>query len=801
MITHTGAGPSSNSSEAQYVTTDDLLWQLPVAVYVCNRRGQIIHYNHKAVELWGRAPHTGTTEAQCWLNWSFSFPDGRRWTYEETPAAACLRDGTKKALEATIERPNRPPTTLSVTISPLKDASGEVTGTMHCCYDITEQKKVQKELYDYVSNAAIGLHWVDENGIIKWANKAEMDMLGYAEHEYIGHHISEFHAEQEKIDDILLRLSCNQTLHAYESALRCKDGSLRIVQISSNVFWEDGKFIHTRCFTTDVTAQKRLYRALEESEKKYRELIHTLDTPIYTTDADGRITLFNKAAVNLWGREPELGKDQWCGSYKIYNPDGTLLPLENCPMAVCLKERRAVVGYEIVVIRPDGNKRTVMPYPQPLFDDAGNLTGAINMLVDITAIRETEKSLLESERKYRALAASLEKRVNEKTQDLTRKNDELRKSEERYHAMVEQVEDYAIILLDRNGFIQNWNKGAEKIKGYTEEEVIGKHFELFYVEEDRKKGVPNKLISTAAAQGSAAIEGWRLRKNGDRFWGYIVITALHDKDGRVIGFTKVTRDLTEKKKAEDKLKEYSTELEFQNQELEQFTYAASHDMKEPLRKIHLYNAYIKENPSNQLDDRSKLYLERSVKAVERMRGLIEDLLTYSRTTSGAANYEQVDMTSVVNEVIADHKEELEQKRIQVEIGPLPIIQGIAFQCRQLMYNLISNAIKYSHPDRTGLIAITSEVADGSAIKEQHAGADRLYNVITVADNGVGFEQEYAEKIFELFQRLDNTTGAKGSGIGLTLCKKIMQNHKGWITAEGTPNEGAKFHLYFPANRH
>jgi PAS domain S-box-containing protein len=797
MITHTNLGSLAAIPEIGYLKETDILRQLPAAVYVCDLSGQILQYNQKAVELFGRVPQRGDTEKRFCGSLQYHYTDGRLWPHPETPAAACLKDGMEKELEVTMEKPDRSRRMASLQIAPLKNDKGEMIGTIHCWHDITEQKNAQKALQDYVTNAAIGLHWVDEKGFIKWANKAELDMLGYAEDEYVGHHIGEFHAEQEKIKDILRRLSGNETLNGYESALRCKDGSIRVVQISSNVFWEEGKFIHTRCFTIDVTAQKQLYHALRESEKRYGELIHALDTPLYTTDADGNITLFNKAAADLWGREPEIGRDKWCGSYKIFTTDGTALPLASCPMAVCLKERRAVAGAEIVVVRPNGTLRNVVPHPQPLFDNSGKLTGAINMLVDITAIRETQKSLLQSEQNYRALAASLEKRVEEKTRDVTTKNEELRKSEERYHAMVEEVEDYAIILLDRDGIIRNWNKGAQKIKGYEEEEVIGKHFEIFYLEEDRKNGVPGKLISDAAVMGKAAIEGWRLRKNGSRFWGYIVITALHDKEGKVIGFTKVTRDLTEKKKVEDRLKEYSSALEFQNQELEQFAYAASHDMKEPLRKIHLYNTYIKDSLSNQLDERSKLYLERSLNAVNRMRSLIEDLLTYSRTTSTSENFQQVNLSAIVKEMIADHKEELEQKGIQVEIGRLPVIEGIAFQCKQLMYNLFTNAIKYSHPDRAGCITINSAVVDGAAIKKQHADPDRQYHLITITDNGVGFEQAYAQKIFEVFQRLDNHAGAKGSGIGLALCKKIVQNHKGWITAEGTPNRGAKFDIYLP----
>ena len=536
-----------------------------------------------------------------------------------------------------------------------------------------------------------------------------------------------------------------------------------------------------------------------KNEMPYSQLIHSLQIPIYTTDTEGVITSFNKAAAALWGREPEIGKDYWCGSYKIYKPDGSDMPFDECPMAVCLKEKRPVHGEEIVVMRPDGSARNVAPHPEPIFNSEGNMVGAVNMLVDITTIKNTERALKDNERKFKELASALEKKVEEKTNDLRRKNEELKKSEERYHKMVEEVEDYAIILMDRKGIIQNWNRGAEKIKGYKEEEIVGQSFEKFYSEEDRKKGVPRTLINEATLNGKAVAEGWRMRKDGSKFWALIVITALHNENNDIIGFSKVTRDLTERKYAEDKLREYSSELEFQNKELEQFVYAASHDMKEPLRKIHLYNTFISESKNNVLDAKSADYLHRSVLAVKRMNDLIEDLLTYSRTTSNTESFGNVDFNKLVDDLTEIHRDELEHTNTQVVRGKLPVIKAVPFQCKQLLDNLLNNSIKYKHPDRDALVSIHSEIVKGAAIKEEKAEANKLYHRISVVDNGIGFEPAYAKKIFEIFQRLNNVSATKGSGIGLAICKKIMQNHKGFISATANLNEGACFDIYFPVN--
>lgn len=523
--------------------------------------------------------------------------------------------------------------------------------------------------------------------------------------------------------------------------------------------------------------------------------IQAMPVAIYTTDPEGHVTMYNQAAVQLWGREPEVGKDLWCGSWEIYKTDGSALPFDECPMARALKEERAVTGEEIVVARPDGSRRNVKPYPQPIFNDSGELIGATNLLIDVTDTRTFER---ESEARYRTLYNSLERLVDEKTQDLKKKTEEVKQSEQRYHKMIEQVEDYAIIFLDKDGIIQNWNKGAEKIKGYKENEIVGRSFSEFYLPADREHGLPTKLLNKARETGKAIHEGWRLRKDGTQFWGSIVLTTLHDSDNKIIGFSKVTRDLTERKIAEDRAREYSNELEFQNRQLEQFAYAASHDLKEPLRKIHFYNCSIAENNANDLDTKSREYLERSINATKRMSELIEDLLMYSRATSSVQSYEPINLNDLVDQIMMLHKEDFEQKKIIMRVKPLPVVHGVRFQFKQLMDNLLNNSLKYKHPSRPLMINLSDEgIVKGHQIKDSDAEHERNYHHISITDNGIGFEEQYAEKIFEIFQRLNNPSVIKGSGIGLAICKKIVQNHKGIIKAHGKVDEGARFDIFIP----
>lgn len=370
--------------------------------------------------------------------------------------------------------------------------------------------------------------------------------------------------------------------------------------------------------------------------------------------------------------------------------------------------------------------------------------------------------------------------------------------EQQYHLMIGEVEDYAILMLDREGVIRNWNRGAEKIKGYTAEEAIGMNFRMFYRPEDREAGLPEQLIAEAVRTGKAIHEGWRLRKNGTAFWGSIVITALHDDNGEVVGFSKVTRDLTERKEAEDKLEQYARQLEAQNNELKQFAYAAAHDMKEPLRKILLYHSYLLGESGEPLPEGEwDTYLRRASDAARRMQRLIDDLLSYSNVGGTSQTFETVDLNFLLTEVQSQFQDTLDQLSAHISIGKLPTVKGIGFQLRQLFVNLIGNAIKFRDTQRPLCIEITASRIRVPEMSNVY-GSER-FDRIEFCDNGIGFPPQQSEKIFDMFERLHNRDQYSGTGIGLAICRRIMDNNKGFIRAKGTPGKGATFMLFFRAD--
>ena len=408
-------------------------------------------------------------------------------------------------------------------------------------------------------------------------------------------------------------------------------------------------------------------------------------------------------------------------------------------------------------------------------------------------LRKKQENATDSARLL-AEARQAEEQLRSFAWELEQRNETLRKSEERYHKMIAEIEDYAIILLDTNGNIQNWNTGAEKIKGYKAEEIIGKNFRIFYLLQDRDNKLPEKLLERVIREGKSAYEGWRVRKDGSTFWGSIVVTALHDDNGEVIGLSKVTRDLTEKKKAEDKMREYLAELENRNSELEQFAYIASHDLQEPMRKIQTFTEVIERN----LDDEVivKRYFEKINTSARRMVELITSVLNYSRLSKERDLREDADLNEVLAGIESDFELPIREKNAKIVYNGLPVLKAHPLQMHQLFSNLISNALKFSSGSPVITISSQKIAKEGMKSSPVVLTADQ-YLEIVVKDNGIGFEQEYENLIFSMFQRLHPRQEYAGTGIGLAICKKIMENHKGFMRAEGEPRKGSSFYLYFP----
>lgn len=274
-------------------------------------------------------------------------------------------------------------------------------------------------------------------------------------------------------------------------------------------------------------------------------------------------------------------------------------------------------------------------------------------------------------------------------------------------------------------------------------------------------------------------------------------TLLSEKN-TLLKKSEIEKKETEKiiSEAEKKLIEKNNSLKKMNTELEAFNYISSHDLQEPLRKIQLYTDLIQREEENKLSEKAKAAFQKIRSSAFRMQNLINDLLTYSKTKFDERKFELKDLNTILNNVIEDFSEETENKNVIFEIEGLGSLNVIEFQFRQLMYNLISNSLKFSNPDKKLVISITSKTGNKQELNNDQLLPDQKYKLITISDNGLGFDQAYSDKIFGLFQVLQ-TKSLNSTGIGLTIVKRIVENHNGFIKAEGVVNQGAKFEIFIP----
>jgi PAS domain S-box-containing protein len=358
--------------------------------------------------------------------------------------------------------------------------------------------------------------------------------------------------------------------------------------------------------------------------------------------------------------------------------------------------------------------------------------------------------------------------------------------------MVDSVYDYAIFMLDPGGNISSWNRGAQKIKQYSADEIIGRHFSIFYSPDAIASGKPALELEIAKREGKFEEEGARLRKDGSEFWANVVITAVRDKEGVLIGFTKVTRDLTEKRAAQQKAiadARRIAEVETSNRTKSEFLASMSHELRTPLNAIGGYTDLLNLGLGGPITEEQRQYLERIRQSQQHLMAIITDLLNFSRIEAGHLSYDiaPIDLAEILDTVLAMVQPQAAAKGVELERGQYSLeFEVLADRSKvdQILLNLLSNAIKFT--DANGKVRIEVSMKD-----------ERAY--ISVVDTGCGVPADKLQAIFEPFVQLGRSFSSahQGIGLGLAISRDLAQAMNGDLTASSVEGSGSTFTLSLP----
>lgn len=488
-------------------------------------------------------------------------------------------------------------------------------------------------------------------------------------------------------------------------------------------------------------------------EKSLRALIDSvLDHAIFMLDPDGYVISWNTGAERIKG----YGAEEIIGThFSVF-----YLPEERADgkpaRALATARDRGSYQEDGWRVRKDGTRLRVHVVIHPVRDDQGRLIGFTKITRDISQRWQAEQAL--------------------------------RESEQRFRIMIGQVRDYAIFMIDPQARISTWNFGAQRIKGYAAAEVIGRHLSMFYPPEDLARGTLDRLLRTAAENGVAHSIGWRVRKDGSRFWADVTLTALYDEAGQHRGFAKVVRDLTERVAAEEQARAYEAAREAIRVR-DEFLSIAAHELRTPLTATQLQmqgvQMLLRQDPSRWDQERISGAMDRALASAGRLAVLVESLLDVSRIATGRIQLQPTEfaLVEVVDEAVDRLRETAQAADCRIAASGDPSIVGRWDRLRieQALINLLANACKY---------------AAGSDI---NIGIERDGDQVNlwVRDTGPGIPAESLERIFDRFERAAPAENYGGLGLGLYVTRQIAEAHGGSIHVESEPGEGSTFIIRLP----
>ena len=503
----------------------------------------------------------------------------------------------------------------------------------------------------------------------------------------------------------------------------------------------------------EAAKHRQTEQALRDSEERFQEFMKYAPVSVFIKQADGRMVYVNPTFEKTFNLKAEdiYGKNDfelWTREIAETARKTDLNVLENNRM----------LESNVSTLLPGDTLRHWLSFKFPL-EDSNGARFLAGMSLDITERKLAEEKLL------------------------------------RLSSIVESSDD-AIISKDLDGNILSWNKGAEQLFGYSSEEALGRHIS-FLIPSGRENEEPRIMEKVKSGESVKYYETVRAGKSGELIDLSLTISPIRNAAGEITGASKIAHDITRRRRAEEELKSFNLKLKNSNAELQDFASIASHDLQEPLRKVQAFGDRLKIKCGDTLDAEALDYLNRMQNAAGRMQTLINDLLTLSRITIQAQPFVPVDLQRIAGEVVSDLETLIETTDGRVEIKYLPVIDADPTQMRQLLQNLIGNALKFHRPDESPLVKISGQIVGGDV---SGSAINPVYR-LTIEDNGIGFDNRNAEKIFKVFHRLHGRSEYEGTGIGLAVCRRIVERHGGAISARSVPSEGTVFIVELPVNHH
>jgi PAS domain S-box-containing protein len=612
---------------------------------------------------------------------------------------------------------------------------------------------------------------LDPNGNILTWNEGAQRLKQYSAEEVIGTHFSRFYtpADIERAHPQWELAEAVKSGAYQEEGWRLrKDGTKFWASVViTALFDRSGGLRGFGKVTRDLTLRKQEEERVKDSEERFRLLVTSVqDYAILTLDPAGYIKTWNAGAEKIKGYTASeiIGKH----FSTFYTEEDIESGKPDMEIRIAIVEGRyEEEGWRV---RKDSTLFWASVTITAIRDEKGELRGFAKVTRDLTARRQTEEAL--------------------------------RQSQERYKLLVDSVRDYAIITLDTQGRVTGWNEGAKRIKGYDAKDILGTHFSIFYRKEEAGAGLPEQELRTATEIGRYEEEGIRVRKDGTTFWANVVLTPIRDLTGTLRGFAKVTRDITERKEAaqnlERKVAERTAELAREKERAEaavksreEFFSIASHELRTPLTSLKLKSQLAKRAlgkgvPESELRQKFQTYVQESDEQLDRVIKLIEDMLDLTRVVRGqlAMNFEPADLSALTEATVNRFRSHFEEMMMPVQFlgSPSAVCLADPLRVEQVVTNLLTNVMRY---------------APKSAV-EVSVLRDRDIVRISVKDYGPGIAPKFQEQIFNRYERFDPLNAAAGLGIGLYLSKTLVEAHQGTIRVESELGKGARFTVDLPA---